>query len=74
MFIGELRHVQIEVKTTYFPLLTEWHVRRVLKWLGQRDLEGLDSIRAIDECPDDPESAQVSPYLRGFLYNGHYSK
>lgn len=66
--------MRIEVKTTCFPRLTEWHIQRVLKWFSQQDLEGLDSIRVIDECPDDPESAKVSPYLRGFLNNGHYSK
>lgn len=66
--------MRVEIETSYFPRLTKWHVRRVLKWVGQRDLEGLESIRVIDECPDDPESVKVSPYLRGFLHNGHYSK
>ncbi len=66
--------MQVEIQTSYFPRLTRWHVRRVLKWIGQRDLEGLELIRVIDECPDDPESAKVAPYLRGFLYNGHYSR
>lgn len=66
--------MRIEVNTTYFPRLTEWHIRRVLKWIGQRDLEGLELITVIDECPDDPESTKVPPYLRGFLYNGHYSR
>src|SRR3989475_8776151 len=66
--------MRIEVETTYFPRLTRWHVRRVLKWIGQRDLEGLEFVRVIDECPDDPESAKVPQYLRGFLHNGHYSR
>ncbi|HEV7473478.1 MAG TPA: hypothetical protein VGN90_05480 [Pyrinomonadaceae bacterium] len=63
----------IEVESTYFPRLTKWHIRRVLKWFSEGDLEGLQSIKVIDECPDDPESVKVSAYLRGFLYNGHYS-
>lgn len=64
--------MRIEVEGTYFPRLTKWHVRRALKWIGQRDLEELESIRVIDECPYDPESAKVPAYLRGFLHNGHY--
>ena len=64
--------MRIEVKTTCFPRLTEWHTRRVLKWIGRRDLEGLEVIEVIDECPDDPESLTVRPFLRGFLNNGHY--
>lgn len=64
--------MRIEVKTTCFPRLAERHIRRVLRWFSVRDLEGLESIRVIDECPDDPESAKVPPYLRGFLHNGHY--
>jgi hypothetical protein len=64
--------VRIEVEATYFPRITKWHLRRVLKRIGQHDLEGLEFIRVIDECPDDPESAKVPQYLRGFLHNGHY--
>jgi len=64
--------MRIEVKTTCFPRLTERHTRRVLKWIGRRDLEGLEVIEVIDECPDDPESLKVRPFLRGFLNNGHY--
>jgi hypothetical protein len=67
--------MRIEVKSTRFKRLTNWHIRRVLKWIRQSDLEGLESIRVIDECPDDPEeSAKVPRYLWGFLYNGHYSR
>ena len=67
--------MRIEVESTHFPRLTNWHIRRVLKWISQRDIKGLESIRVIDECPDDPEgSAKVSRYLWGFLYNGHYSR
>jgi hypothetical protein len=66
--------MRIEADSTYFPRLTKWHVRRVLKWFSERDLEGLEFIQVIDECPDDPESVKVSPYLMGFLYNGHYSR
>ena len=66
--------MRIEVEATCFPRLTEWHMLRVLKWFWPSDLEGLESIRVIHECPDDHESAKVSPYLRGFLYNGHYSR
>lgn len=61
-----------KVKTTCFPSLTERHIRRVLKWIDQRDLEGLGMIEVIDECPDDPDSVKVQQYLRGFIYNGHY--
>jgi hypothetical protein len=66
--------MRIEVESTKFNRLTKWHVRRVLKWFSQRDLEGLGSIRVIDDPPDDPEYTKVRPFLRGFLYNGHYSR
>jgi hypothetical protein len=66
--------MRIDIESSYFPRLTRWHISRALKWFSERDLEGLHSIRVIDECPDDPESGKVSRYLRGFLYNGHYSR
>ncbi len=67
-----LHHMRIEVETTHFPRLTKWHVRRTLKWIGQSDLEGLGSIRVIDECLDDPEYVKLPRYLMGFTYNGHH--
>jgi len=64
--------MRIEVEATCFPRVTKWHVWCVLAWFTQRDLEGLELIRVIDDCLYDPESAKVPPYLRGFLHNGHY--
>lgn len=66
--------MQIEVESTKFSSVTARHIRRVLKCISQGDLEGLHSIKVIDECPDDPEYTNVQPYLRGFRYNGHYSR
>jgi hypothetical protein len=65
--------MRIEVESTHFPRLMKWHVHRVLKWIDPRDLEGLESIKVIDDCPDDPEYIKLPRYLMGFLYNGHYS-
>ena len=65
--------MRIEVKSTYFPRLTGWHLRRVLKWISQADIEDLE-IRVIHECPGDPEATRQPPYLRGFRYNGHYAR
>lgn len=48
----------VEVETSRFRRTTKWHVRRVLKWINQEDLEGLHAIRVIDERPDDPEYAK----------------
>src|SRR5712692_2922210 len=64
--------LRVEVETTHFPALTRWHVQRVLKWIGPRDLEGLEFIKVIDDCPDDPDYIKLPRYLMGFLYNGHY--
>lgn len=64
--------MQIEVHSTRFPRLTRWHVRRVLKWIERSDLEGLESIKVIDDCPDDPDYVKLPRYLMGFLYSGHY--
>ena len=66
--------MQIKTNTSFFPRLTKWHVRQVLKWCRHDDLKGLESIIVIDKCPDDPMSTKVAPYIRGFLYNGHYSR
>ena len=66
--------MRIEVESTKFPRLTAWHVRRALSWISQSDLQGLETIRVIDECPGDPEYTKVPPYLRGFRYNGHYER
>jgi hypothetical protein len=64
--------VRIEVDPNYFPTLTEWHIRRALRWITSRDLEGLDLIRVIDESHDDSESAKLPSYLKGFAYRGMY--
>lgn len=65
--------MRIEIKTNNFSVLTGWHVRRVLRRMSNADLQGLALIKIIDDCPNDPESAKVPAYMRGFLYNGHYS-
>ncbi len=66
--------MKINVKLVTFARVTEWHLRRILRWVHPKDLEGLESIVVIDDCPDDPEYVKTQPYLRGFLYNGHYEK
>ena len=62
----------VEVETSRFHRITKWHVRLVLKWINQEDLEDLHTIRVIDECPDDPEYSKRSLYLSNLVYNGHY--
>lgn len=64
--------MRIEVDPNYFPRLTEWHIQRALRWISPRDLEGLELIRVIDESHDDPESAKLPSYLKGFPYSGMY--
>jgi hypothetical protein len=64
----------IEIEPTCAPSITKWHVRCVLRWLSADDLEGLQSIKVIADCPDDPEYSNLKPFLRGVLYNGHYSR
>jgi hypothetical protein len=64
--------MRIEVESTRFPRIMKWHVRRVLKWIDRRDLEGLESIKVIHDCPDDPEYVKLPRYLMGFTYNGRY--
>ena len=72
--LDRLHHMRIEVESHRFPGVTKWHVRRVLNWIGQQDLEGLESIRVIDDCQNDREYVALPRYLMGFLYNGHYSR
>ena len=64
--------MRIEVDPNYFPRLTEWHIQRALRWISPPDLEGLELIRVIDESHDDPESAKISSYIKGFPYRGMY--
>jgi hypothetical protein len=62
----------IEFETNRFRRTTNWHVRRVLKWISQEDLKGLHAVRVIDERPGNAEYAQRQKFLNGFLHNGHY--
>lgn len=43
-----------------------------MRWISPRDLEGLQLIKVIDESYDDPESAKVPLYLKGFPSRGMY--
>jgi hypothetical protein len=63
--------MRIEVETEHHPRLTAWHVRQVLKWISPVDLEGIGSIRIMDESLDDPEAKQPA-YLRGTTTDGRY--
>lgn len=62
----------VELETSRFRRITKWHVRHVLKWFNQEDLEDLHAIRVTDERPDDPEYVKRPKYLSGVLDNGHY--
>lgn len=65
--------VRIEVERTCFPRVTTWHVRRILRWVPERDLEGLELVRVVEDSPyDEFDAARVPAYMRGFLYNGMY--
>lgn len=66
--------IEIEIEIGRFSRITRWHIRRVLKFINPADLDGLQIIRVINECPDDPEYLSVPRYLPGFLYNGQYLK
>ena len=41
--------MRIKASTKYFPRLTEWHVRRCLKWASPLDLAGVEIIHLVDE-------------------------
>lgn len=70
-----IANVRIEVESSFVPSLTKWHIRRVLRCIPDQDLDGLGTIKVIDECPDDElDSAKVPAYMWGFLYNGRYIK
>jgi len=64
--------MRIVIEATYRGRLTAWHVRRILKWIDPKDLEGLEAVRLMNSEPDDPDANTHPPYLTGFLYNGRY--
>ena len=64
--------MQIKVKTQYYPRLTEWHLKRALKWLNPFDLAGIESIRLLDEENLTPELQKQPFYLRGSVCLGQY--
>jgi RHS repeat-associated protein len=70
--IGERFNAFGEVVANCFPRLTEWHIQRALRWINPGDLQGLDIVRVSDESEDDPESADLPAYLKGFPYSGRY--
>jgi hypothetical protein len=63
--------VRIQVEGSWPSGLTKWHIQRVLAYLSEDHLKGLEMIRVIDDCPDD-ELENVPSYMRGFLYKGEY--
>lgn len=68
-----MSEMRIEIDASCFPPITRRHVERVLSWLPKRDLEGLEVVRVIEDCPDEELNADKVPaYMRGFRYNGMY--
>jgi len=65
--------MRIEIQANSYSNLSRQHLGAASKWIDPNDLEGIDVIRVIEECPHDRHSNRYEPYLRGFLYNGHYS-
>lgn len=66
--------MRIEVATEYYPRLTKWHVRQVLKWIKPFDLAGIEYICLMNEDSSDPEARKQPVYLRGIFYPGEYVK
>jgi hypothetical protein len=66
--------MRIIADTNRYPCLTEWHVRRALKWIDDTHLAGLDCISLVDEDPQERGGRAQPPYLRGFTFNGRYVK
>ena len=68
-----MSEVRVEVDPVCFPRITRRHVERVLSWLPKRDLEELEVVKVIKDCPDEElDVRNVPAYMRGFLNNGQY--
>lgn len=66
--------MNVKVETDYYPRLTEWHVRQVLKWMNPLDLTGIDVIRLRREAETDSKTKIQSDYLRSPVCVGVYFK
>lgn len=66
--------MQIEVLTDYYPRLTLWHVRRVLRWIDTIDLEGITSVRLLSSDTDGASHSSLTAYLAGVFTPGEYER
>jgi hypothetical protein len=66
--------MQIEVLTDYYPKLTLWHVRRVMRWIDPVDVTGITSIRILGDSPDRPHNSSQSAYLTGVFSPADYER
>jgi hypothetical protein len=66
--------MRIVVETKNKARVTSWHVRKILCWFRDVDLDGLETVQILDSEPNDPEAITQPPYLVGFLYCGRYQK
>src|SRR5438132_2469846 len=64
--------IRIEAETKHYARITKWHIQRALRWITAEDLQGLGCIRILDHESADPQASTQPPYLRGFVYLGHY--
>jgi hypothetical protein len=64
--------MRIEIETSYFPRLTEWHLRRALKLLHPLDLAGVEFIRLMDEDPESTIARKHSDDVWSYTYHGRY--
>jgi hypothetical protein len=57
--------MRLKVETKYYPRLTEWHLRRALRWMNPLDLAGIDFVRLLVEEQTDAKASKQPAYLRG---------
>ena len=69
------KRMLIKTSTAYLPRLTEWHLRRCLKWINPLELAGVEAILLMEEeAPDNPNLKQAPFFLRGSACLGEYKR
>src|SRR5262249_11762420 len=69
------KQMRIKASTRYLPRLTQWHIRRSLKWTNPLDLAGVEIIRVMEEQPSEESLRKPTPfYLQDSACLGEYKK
>ena len=64
--------MKVKVETRHHPRLSEWHLRRALRWMNPLDLAGVNFIRLLPAKDDAAGAREGDDYLRSPVTVGEY--